>query len=58
MAEEERNLAKADLLKQEEELATAQKDRDSIRIKLVMLERKIIVGGENLLEKAEEQVIL
>ena len=58
MAEEERNLAKADLVKQEEELATAQRDRDSIRNKLVMLERKIIVGGENLLEKAEEQVIL
>ncbi len=56
MAEEERNLAKAELLRQEEELASAQKDRDSIRNKLVMLERKIIVGGENLLEKAEEQV--
>jgi len=57
MAEEERNRAKAELLKQEEELASAQRERDSIRTKLVMLERKIIVGGENLLEKAEEQVI-
>lgn len=57
MAEEERNRAKADLLKQEEELAFAQRERDSIRNKLVMLERKIIVGGENLLEKAEEQVV-
>jgi hypothetical protein len=28
-----------------------------MKAKLVALERKIIVGGENLLEKAEEQVL-
>jgi hypothetical protein len=56
MAEEERNRAKADLQQHEEELDRAQREHDSMKAKLVALERKIIVGGENLLEKAEEQV--
>ena len=56
MAEEERNRAKVELEKHEEELARAQGEHDAMRAKLVALERKIIVGGENLLEKAEEQV--
>jgi kinesin family protein 3/17 len=56
MAEEERNRAKAELLKHEEELAKAQSEHDAMKAKLIALERKIIVGGENLLEKAEEQV--
>ena len=56
MAEEERNRAKADLQQQEDELDRAQREHDSMKAKLIALERKIIVGGENLLEKAEEQV--
>ena len=56
MAEEERNKAKQDLQKHEDELDRAQREHDAIKSKLVALERKIIVGGENLLEKAEEQV--
>ncbi len=56
MAEEERNRAKAELLKHEEELDRAQREHDTMKAKLIALERKIIVGGENLLEKAEEQV--
>ena len=56
MAEEERNRAKAELSKHEEELERAQSEHDAMKAKLIALERKIIVGGENLLEKAEEQV--
>ena len=38
-----------------QELSAAQAEQDAIRSKLAALEKKIIVGGENLLEKAEEQ---
>ena len=38
-----------------QELSAAQAEQDAIRRKLAALEKKIIVGGENLLEKAEEQ---
>ena len=43
------------LNRQEDELAKAQLEHDSMKAKLQALEKKIIVGGENLLEKAEEQ---
>ena len=33
----------------------AQRDHDAAKAKLASLEKKILVGGENLLEKAEEQ---
>lgn len=46
----------AALNKHEYELKAAQSDQDAMRQKLAALEKKIIVGGENLLEKAEEQV--
>ena len=55
MAEEERNKMKNELKKQEDELAKAQLEHDTVKSKLMALEKKIIVGGENLLEKAEEQ---
>ena len=55
MAEEEKNKIKVELKTQEDELAKAQLEHDSIKSKLMALEKKIIVGGENLLEKAEEQ---
>jgi len=52
--EERKKLAES--LKQHEvDLASAQAEQDSIKQKLVALEKKIIVGGENLLDKAEEQ---
>ena len=51
MAEEERNKAEAALRKHEAELAHAQSDHDSMKQKLAALEKKIIVGGENLLDK-------
>ena len=37
------------------ELVQAQRDHDAAKAKLASLEKKILVGGENLLEKAEEQ---
>merc|ERR1712008_136327 len=55
MAEEEKNKIKFELKRQEDELAKSQLEHDTMRAKLAQLEKKIIVGGENLLEKAEEQ---
>ena len=55
MAAEERTKIANSLREHEADLATAQAEQDAIKQKLVALEKKIIVGGENLLEKAEEQ---
>ena len=55
MAEEERRRLADNLAQHEAALATAQAEQDAIKQKLVSLEKKIIVGGENLLDKAEEQ---
>ena len=55
MAEEEKNKIKVELKRQEDELAKAQLEHDAIKSKLAQIEKKIIVGGENLLEKAQEQ---
>ena len=55
MEEEERNRAREDLERQEQELRKAEKEAEALKQRLAGLERKILVGGENLLEKAEEQ---
>merc|ERR1719189_2493023 len=55
MKEEERKRVYEEVMKQEKELSAAQAEHNAVRTKLAALERKIIVGGENLLEKAEEQ---
>lgn len=55
LEEEERDQARRELEKQEQELRKAQKEADALKQRLAGLERKILVGGENLLEKAEEQ---
>ncbi|XP_040565963.1 kinesin-like protein KIF3A [Lepeophtheirus salmonis] len=55
MAEEERDRLQTALLNHERELQLAEKEKEEIRNKLSTLEKKIIVGGENLLEKAEAQ---
>lgn len=39
----------------EEELAAADHERLSLLDKLQLLEKSVIVGGENLLDKTEEQ---
>ncbi|XP_014779765.1 kinesin-like protein KIF3A [Octopus bimaculoides] len=55
MAEEERNQMKESLDEKENELKRYQEEQDQLQQKLSAIEKKIIVGGENLLEKAEEQ---
>uniref|UniRef100_A0A6A7FVA2 Kinesin-like protein n=2 Tax=Hirondellea gigas TaxID=1518452 RepID=A0A6A7FVA2_9CRUS len=55
LEEEERDQARADLQRQEQQLCKAQREADALKQRLAGLERKILVGGENLLEKAEEQ---
>ncbi|XP_067948401.1 kinesin-like protein KIF3A [Watersipora subatra] len=55
MAEEERNKVKEHLEAKEQELKKAQDEQAQLSTKLQALEKKIIVGGVNLLEKAEEQ---
>jgi len=55
MAEGERRKLAENLAEHEAALATAQAEQDAIKQKLINLEKKIIVGGENLLDKAEEQ---
>ena len=40
-----------------QELSAAQKEQDAIKQKLAALERKIIVGGENLLDKVRVEEI-
>lgn len=55
MAEEERNRLAQELDGREQQLAKAREEHELLSQKLQALEKKIIVGGENLLEKAEEQ---
>ncbi|KAL4002681.1 Kinesin motor domain family protein [Acanthocheilonema viteae] len=58
LADEERELLAAELRAKEEELAQAHKDHDLLVNKLKQIEKKLIVGGENMLEKAEKQARL
>jgi kinesin family protein 3/17 len=53
-AEKKELLAKK-ALEHEKALKVAQSEQDSLRAKLLSLENKILVGGENLLEKAFNQ---
>ncbi|VDH89906.1 kinesin family member 3A, partial [Mytilus galloprovincialis] len=55
MAEEERNKVKNELETRESELKKYQEEQEQLHQKLAAIEKKLIVGGENLLEKAEEQ---
>uniref|UniRef100_A0A8D0H2G1 Kinesin-like protein n=1 Tax=Sphenodon punctatus TaxID=8508 RepID=A0A8D0H2G1_SPHPU len=55
MEEEERNKARAELEKREKDLLKAQQEHQSLLEKLAALEKKVIVGGVDLLAKAEEQ---
>nr|XP_039263743.1 kinesin-like protein KIF3A [Styela clava] len=55
LAEEERNEVKADLEKREEEYKKAKLEHDQMMERLHAIERKVIVGGVDLLQKAEEQ---
>uniref|UniRef100_A0A673C1U9 Kinesin-like protein n=1 Tax=Sphaeramia orbicularis TaxID=375764 RepID=A0A673C1U9_9TELE len=55
MEEEERNKARAELEKREKDLLKAQQEHHILLEKLSALEKKVIVGGVDLLAKAEEQ---
>ncbi|XP_029439509.1 kinesin-like protein KIF3A isoform X1 [Rhinatrema bivittatum] len=55
MEEEERNKARAELERREKDLLKAQQEHQSLIEKLSALEKKVIVGGVDLLAKAEEQ---
>uniref|UniRef100_A0A8C9QX09 Kinesin-like protein n=1 Tax=Scleropages formosus TaxID=113540 RepID=A0A8C9QX09_SCLFO len=55
MEEEERNKARAELEKREKDLLKAQQEHQMLLEKLSALEKKVIVGGVDLLAKAEEQ---
>ncbi|XP_059202112.1 kinesin-like protein KIF3A isoform X2 [Centropristis striata] len=55
MEEEERNKARAELEKREKDLLKAQQEHHLLLDKLSALEKKVIVGGVDLLAKAEEQ---
>ncbi|XP_041444664.1 kinesin-like protein KIF3A isoform X2 [Xenopus laevis] len=55
MEEEERNKARAELERREKDLVKAQHEHQSLLEKLSTLEKKVIVGGVDLLAKAEEQ---
>ncbi|XP_075888977.1 kinesin-like protein KIF3A isoform X1 [Nelusetta ayraudi] len=55
MEEEERNKARAELEKREKDLLKAQQEHHLLLDKLSALKKKVIVGGVDLLAKAEEQ---
>lgn len=55
MADEERQEMTQKLTEKEKSLMSMQEERNRLAEKLSILQNSIIVGGENLLEKAEEQ---
>lgn len=55
MEEEEKRKVEDNLSAKEAELAAAENEQKELARRLQAMEKKIIVGGENLLEKAEEQ---
>uniref|UniRef100_A0A915Q807 Kinesin-like protein n=1 Tax=Setaria digitata TaxID=48799 RepID=A0A915Q807_9BILA len=56
--DEEREALTSELHVKEEELARARRDHNLLISKLKQIEKKLIVGGENMLEKAEKQARL
>lgn len=54
-AESEKELLAANVVEREKELLRAKIEQESLLTKLQTLENKILVGGENLLEKADAQ---
>ncbi|KAI6177621.1 Kinesin-like protein [Aphelenchoides bicaudatus] len=58
MAEGERRKLAEELLQKESELANNKAEHERLMQKLASIERKLIIGGENMLEKAEKQAQL
>ncbi|XP_062564211.1 kinesin-like protein KIF3A [Armigeres subalbatus] len=57
-ADAEKELLEQKAMKNEQEIKRAKSEQDQLRAKLSSLENKILVGGENLLEKAQAQEVL
>ncbi|XP_063727331.1 kinesin-like protein KIF3A isoform X2 [Symsagittifera roscoffensis] len=55
MEESEKNQVQLQLAKKEAELSRAQQEQDALQERLEALKRKVLVGGVDLLEKAQEQ---
>ncbi|XP_038056544.1 kinesin-II 85 kDa subunit-like [Patiria miniata] len=55
MEEEERNKVQQELERREDDLHKAQHEHDVLKDKLKAVEKKVIVGGVDLLKKSEEQ---
>lgn len=58
MAEGERRKIAEELLQKEEELKRSKNEHEKLMNKLAAIEKKLIIGGENMLEKAEKQARL
>lgn len=58
MAESERRRLAEELIQKESELKNNKTEHDRLMNKLASIERKLIIGGENMLEKAEKQAQL
>lgn len=58
MAEGERRRLAEELMQKESELANNKAEHERLTSKLAAIERKLIIGGENMLEKAEKQAQL
>ncbi|XP_053680030.1 kinesin-like protein KIF3A [Anopheles nili] len=54
----EKELLEKKAMESQQELKQAKSEQDQLRAKLSSLENKILVGGENLLEKAKEQELI
>ncbi|XP_052865267.1 kinesin-like protein KIF3A [Anopheles cruzii] len=54
----EKELLEKKAMENQQEIKKAKSEQDQLRAKLSSLENKILVGGENLLEKAKEQELL
>uniref|UniRef100_A0A1Q3G2R5 Kinesin-like protein n=1 Tax=Culex tarsalis TaxID=7177 RepID=A0A1Q3G2R5_CULTA len=57
-ADAEKELMEKKAKENEQEISRAKSEQDQLRAKLSSLENKILVGGENLLEKAQAQEVL
>ena len=58
LAEGERRQLAKELVEKESELAASKAEHERLVSKLASIERTLIVGGENMLEKAEKQARL
>lgn len=58
MLEAERKQLANELMHRETELEASKREHDNLMKKLATIERKLIIGGENMLKKAEKQAQL